>query len=149
MNIVTAELADGHCRVLMSIHLNKSKSTIRLKSCFNDISKILKKWNKIVLRSIGSEISNITSSLPLRSLLYNHFVALDTMRREVVMTGAVGSGRCHAHGGHGLLLRDGWLSLLIGPVAADRTRTKPFAIHRAQSFFSIATFSESDKTIST
>lgn len=55
----------------------------------------------------------------------------------------------HAHRGHCLLLGNGRLALLVSPVAANGTRTKPLSIHRAECSFSIGTITERDETVAT
>lgn len=57
------------------------------------------------------------------------------------------SGRRHAHGGHGLLLGNGRLALLVCPIAADRARAEPLAVHGAERPFSIGAVAESDETV--
>lgn len=59
------------------------------------------------------------------------------------------SGRRHAHGGHGLLLGDGRLPLLVGPVATDGARTEPFPIHGAEGFLSLLAITERNKSVAT
>ena len=105
VHIITGELADRHCSVLMGIHFDKRKATIGLKSCFDDEAEVLEKRHKIILCCIWSKITDVASSLPLWSLLNNHLVALDAVGREVVMAT---ERRCrgHAHGCHSLLLRN-------------------------------------------
>lgn len=147
IDVVSVELADRHGGVLMRIHFDKGKATIRLQAGLKDITKILEERNKIVLRRVGSQVAHIACGLPLRRLLDDHVVALDTVCGEVVV--AERRGRGDSHGSHRLLLRDGRLSLLVGPVAADGARTKPFAVHRAQRFVGIPTVTEGNKSIST
>lgn len=102
MNVAAAQLADGHCRILVCIHLHERKAAVRLKPSLNDVTKIREKRYKIILVSVWSKISNIASGLPMRSLLYHHVIALDTMGRKMMMTEGCGGG--HSHCGHGLLL---------------------------------------------
>ena len=113
----------------MGVHLDEGEAAISLEASLNNVTKVLEKRNEIVLGGVGSKIANIAGCLPSRSLLDNHVIALNTMGWEVVM--AKGGGWSHSHGRHGLLLRDGWLTLLICPVAANCSGAKPLAIHRA------------------
>ena len=75
----------------------------------------------------------------------HHVVTLHPLTRKMMMT----KGRWHSHGRHCLLLRGGWLSLLIGPVATDGARAKPFTIHRIQSLLGISPVRECNEPIST
>ncbi len=50
---------------------------------------------------------------------------------------------------HGLLLRDRRLSFLVGPVAANSSRAKPFAVHGAERTIGISTITECHKAIAT
>lgn len=131
----------------MGIHLDKSKATIGLESSFHDVPEILKQRDKVILRGVRRKISDVTSSLPLRGLLNDHIKALHAVSGEVMMS--IRSGRRHSHGGHLSLLRHGRLALLIGPVATDGARSKPFTIHGAQSFLSVGAFTKGNKTVST
>jgi hypothetical protein len=147
VHVVSVKLTNGHGGVLMRVHLNESKPAVRLEASFGDISKVLEERDQVGLRSVWSEITNIARGLPLRSLGDDHIVALDSVSRKVVVSER--SSGCHSHGGHCLLLRDGWLSLLVGPVAADGARPKPLAVHGAQCAISISTVAEGNETIST
>ena len=151
VDIVAAQLTDCHGRVLMRVHLDKGKATIRLEAGLDNIPEILEERHKIILRSVWSQVANVASSLPLRSLLDHHLVALNALGGEVVMASTgrntIRSGWGHSHCHHRLLLGDGWLALLVGPVAANRTRAKPFSIHVAQCLLGIGTFTKSNKSI--
>jgi hypothetical protein len=129
------------------VHLDESKAAVRLETGFGDISKVLEERDQVGLRSVGSQVANIARGLPLRSLRNNHVVALDAVGREMVVT--EGGRWRHSHGGHGLLLGNGRLALLVGPVAADGTRSKPFAVHGAEGALSISTIPERDESVST
>lgn len=129
----------------MGIHLNESESTISLESRLYNVSEVLEQWDQIILGGIWGEVADVASGLPSRSLLDNHVVALDTVGREVMV--AERSSRGHAHGRHGLLLGNGWLAFLVGPVAADGARSKPFTVHRAQSLLSVLSFSERHEAV--
>lgn len=96
INIITTKLTDGHCRVLMGVHLHKSKSTVRLESRFSNITEVLEKRNEVILSGVRGKVSNIAGGLPLRCLSYYHLIALYAMSREVVV--AEWSGRGHSHG---------------------------------------------------
>lgn len=131
----------------MGVHLNKRKSPVSLEPSLDDVTKVLEQWNKVVLSSVRREVADVNGCLPLRGLLDNHIVALDTMGREMVVT--IWSGRGHSHGSHRSLLRDRGLAFLVGPVATDCTGTKPFTIHAAQSLFGVRAFAEGNEAIAT
>src|SRR5947207_8546894 len=96
------KLADSHSGVFMGVHLHEGKSAVRLEPSLNNKTEILEQRNEIILRGVGSEISDVAGCLPLRGLLNDHIIALNTMCREVMMT--EGGSRGHSHSGHGLLL---------------------------------------------
>jgi hypothetical protein len=98
------------------------------------------------LRSVGRQVTDVARGLPLGSLRDDHVVALNAMGREVVVSeGGRGS---HAHGGHCLLLGDGGLAFLVGPVAADGARSKPLSVHGAERALSIGAIPEGDEAVS-
>lgn len=143
----SAQLADSHCGILMGIHLDKCKTAIGLETGLRDVAEVREERYEITLSSIRSEVAHIAGGLPLRSLLDNHIVTTSSVSREVMVT----HRRCrrHSHGGHGLLLGDGWLTLLIGPVATNGARSKPFPIHGAERLLGIAALAESDESVTT
>jgi hypothetical protein len=147
VDLVAVELADGVCSILVGVHLNESKATVRLEASLGNISEVLEKRNKVVLGSVRGQVANVAGGLPRGSLLDNHLVGVRALGGEAVVTER--SGRGHAHLGHGLLLRVRRLALLVGPVAADGARTEPLAVHVGQSLFGIATVTESDETVAT
>jgi hypothetical protein len=129
----------------MGVHLDESKTTISLEASLNHVPEVGEKWDKVILGGIWGEVANIASGLPRWGLLDNHIVTLDTVGWEVMVSEWGGWGHAARH--HSLLLRYRWLALLIGPVAADGTRTKPFAIHGAQSLLGILTLTECNESI--
>lgn len=131
----------------MGVHLDKGKATVGLEASLGDIAEVLEQRNEVVLGGVRSQVANVASGLPGRSLLNDHLVRVGALGGEAVV--AEGSGRGHAHLGHGLLLGVRGLALLVGPVATDGTRTKPLAIHVGESLLSITTVTECDKTIAT
>lgn len=145
VDVVAIELADGHGGVFVGIHLDEGKTSIRLETGFGHVAKVLEQRDEIRLSGVRSEVTDVAGGLPLRSLLYDHIVALHSVGGEVVVSER--SGRRHAHGCHSLLLRDGGLTLLVRPVAADGTRAKPFAVHGAEGPFGIGAIAESDETV--
>ena len=147
IDVITVELADGHGGILVCVHLHESKATVGLETGLHNIAEVLKERDEIVLGGVGSEVADIASGLPAWSLLDDHIVALYAMSGEMMV--AVWSGGCHAHGSHGLLLSDRRLSFLIGPVAADRARAKPFAVHSTQRLFSFTTLTEGNEAVAT
>ena len=130
----------------MGVQFDKRKSPIGLEARLDNVAEVLEQRDEVVLSSVRRQVSDVASCLPRGSLLDNHIIALNAVGREVMM--AERSGRCHAHGRHGLLLRNRWLALLICPVATDRPRSKPLAIHRAQRLLCILAFAESNEAVS-
>ena len=147
VDIVAVELADSHGGVLMRIHLDEREATVGLEAGFGDVTKVLEERYKVRLRGVRREVANVAGGLPLRGLLHNHIEALHAVGGEVVVS--KGGSRCHAHGRHGLLLGDGGLPFLVGPVTADSSRAKPFAVHGAQCPFSISAVAKGDKAVAT
>ena len=147
IDIIAGELTDCHCRILMSVHLEEGEPTIRLKPSLDHISEVLEQGNQVSLSGVRSQIANVASSLPGRSLIDNHLVRLNTLSREVVMT--EWGCRGHAHGRHCLLLRDAGLAFLIRPVASDSPTSQPLSIHRGQRFLGILSLAESHEPIAT
>ena len=145
VDVVAVELANCHGGVFVGIHLDESKTAVGLEASFRHVAEVLEQRNEIGLGGVRSEVTNVAGGLPLRGLLHDHVVALHTVSGEVVMSER--SGRRHAHGGHSLLLRDGGLSFLVGPVAADGTRPEPFAVHGAERPLGISAVAESDEPI--
>ena len=131
----------------MCIHLDKGETAVRLEPCLDHVTEVLEERNKIVLCSVWRKVANVAGGLPLRSLLDDHIIALDAMGRKMVMT--VWRSWGHTHSGHCLLLGDGRLTFLVGPVAAYSTRSQPLPIHRAQGFLSVAAIAEGNETIAT
>lgn len=130
----------------MSVHLQESESTVCLQTGFNNIAKVLEQWDEICLGGVRSKVANIARCLPLRGLGDDHVIAVGAVGREVVVAEWCSWG--HAHRSHSLLLRNRRLSLLVGPVAANRPRAEPFTVHRLQSFLGIFEFAECDESIS-
>lgn len=145
IDVIPRKLADSHRSILVGVHLNKCKSSVSLEPSLDNVTKVLEQWNKVVLGSVRCEVADVNGGLPLRGLLDNHIVALDTMGREMVVT--IRSSRGHSHGSHCGLLRDRGLAFLIGPIATDCAGTKPFTIHAAQSLFSIRAFAEGNEAV--
>lgn len=129
----------------MSVHLDEGKPSVGLEPSLDNVAKVLEQRNKVILSSVGREVANVNGCLPLGGLLDNHIVALDTMGREMVV--AIRSSRGHSHRSHRSLLRDRGLALLVGPIATDRTGTKPFTIHAAQSLFSVRALAEGNEAV--
>jgi hypothetical protein len=128
----------------VGIHLNEGESAVRLETRLGDIAKVLEQGDQVRLCSIGGQVADIASRLPLRSLLDNHLVAPDAMG-ELVMPKR--SGGRHSHGGHGLLLGNGGLALLVSPVAADRARAQPLSVHGTERTLGISALTEGDEAI--
>lgn len=95
IDIETTQLTDGHGGILMGIHLDKGKAAIGLEARFDNITIVLEEWDQVVLGGVRREIANVAGSLPLRCLLHNHIVALNTMGREMMV--AEWGGRRHPH----------------------------------------------------
>ena len=147
VDIVAVQLADGHGCVLMSVHLDEGEATISLEARLDNVAKVLKERDQILLSSVRGQVANVACGLPIGSLVDNHVIAVDAVGREVVVT--IGSGRGHAHLLHGSLLGDGRLALLVGPVAANGAGAEPLAVHRAQSLLGIGAIAESNEAVST
>lgn len=131
----------------MRVHLDERKSTVGLEAGFGDISKILEQRDQVRLRSVWRQVANIARGLPLWSLSNDHIIALYAVGGEVMVSER--RGRCHAHGGHGRLLGNGWLALLVGPIAANGTRSKPLAVHGGKRTLSIGTVPKCNETVAT
>lgn len=143
--IVAAQLADCHGGILVGVHLDERKATISLEASLNDIAEVLEQGDKVVLGGVRGEVADIASCLPSWGLLDDHVVALNAVGWEVMV--AERSGWSHAHCRHSLLLGDRWLTLLVGPVAPDCARSKPFTVHGAQGLLSILALSESNEAV--
>lgn len=147
IDIVTIELANRHGSIFMRVHFDERKSAIGLQAGLENVTKVLEQRHQVVLRGVRCKVADVARGLPLGSLLDDHVVALDTVGWEMVVT--KGCGRGHAHSRHRLLLGNGRLALLVSPVAANGTRTKPFAIHGGQGLVRITTVTESNEAIAT
>ena len=147
VDVIATELADSHGGILVGVHLDESKAAVRLKASLNNVTEVLEERNKIVLGGVWGKVSDVTGSLPLWSLLDDHVVALNSVGWKVVVT--EWSGWSQSSGGHHLLLGDGWLPLLVGPVAANSTRTEPLTVHGAQRLLGILALTESNESVST
>lgn len=104
INIITVELANCHSRIFMGIHLDESKAAISLEARLDNIAKVRKQGNQVVLRRVWCQVPHVTGRLPGRSLVDDHIVTVNSVGGEVMVT--IGGGRGHSHGLHGLLLGD-------------------------------------------
>ena len=147
IDIIRIKLADSHSGILVRIHFDECKATIGLETSLQNVSKVLKERHQVILGCIGSQVTDVAGSLPLRSLLNNHIIALDTLSREVVVAERSGGG--HAHSSHGLLLRDGGLALLVCPVTTNSARAQPLAVHCVKRLVGIAAVTECDEAVPT
>ena len=147
IDIVPVELTNGHGGFFVGIHLYERKAPVRLEPCLDDESKIIEKWDQIILGCVRREIADVAGGLPLRSLLNDCLVAASARRRELVVT--VWGRRRHSHCSHGLLLGYGWLAFLVRPVAADRSRAKPFAIHFGKCLFCLVPVAKGHESVAT
>ena len=95
IDIIATKLADGARSILVGIHLHKCETTVRLEAGLLNISEALKKRNEVTLGGVWGQVADVASSLPLRSLLNNHFIALKAMGREVVVP--IRGCRSHSH----------------------------------------------------
>lgn len=129
----------------MCVHFDEGKATVGLEAGLGHVPEVLEQRHKVGLRGVRSEIANIACGLPLRGLLHDHVVALNTVGGEMVVPER--SSRRHAHGCHGLLLGDGRLAFLVRPVAANGARTEPLAVHGAERSLGIGAVAESDETV--
>ena len=147
VDVVRVELTDCHGSILMRIHLDEREPTVGLKASLENVAEVLEQRHQVILRGVRGQIADVAGGLPLGSLLDDHVITLHTLSGEVVVSKRSGGG--HAHGSHGLLLRYGRLTLLVGPVAADGARSKPLAVHSVESLISIGAVPESNKSVST
>lgn len=147
VDLVAVELADGVGSVLVGVHLDEGKATVRLEASLGDISEVLEQRDEVVLGGVRGQVADVAGGLPRGSLLDDHLVGVGTLGGEAVV--AEGSGRGHAHLRHSLLLRVRRLALLVGPVAADGARTEPLAVHVGKSLLGIATITESNEAVAT
>lgn len=145
VDVVSVELADGHGGVFMCVHFDEGEAAVRLETRFGDVAKILEQWDQIVLSGVGCQVADVDGGLPLRGLLHDHLVRLGALGWEGVVAESGGWG--HAHRGHGLLLGEGRLALLIGPVAADGTRAQPLAVHGGKRLLGVGALAESDEAV--
>ena len=104
VDMKSTQLADGHCRVLMGIHLDESEAAIGLEAGLGDVAEVGEERHQIVLSGVRGKIADIASRLPCRSLRHYHIIAAGTMSRKVMVTERC--GRCHPHICHSLLLRN-------------------------------------------
>lgn len=148
VDVVAVQLADGHGSILVRVHLNESESTVRLEASLCNIAEVLEQRNKVVLGGVGSEVADVASCLPLRSLGKDGVVGLDALSGELVVL-TEGTGRGNTHLGHGLLLSERGLTLLVCPVATNSTRTQPLAVHGAESLLGFSAVTESNEAIAT
>ncbi len=145
VNLISAELADGHGGVLVSIHLDEGEAAISLEASLGDVAEVLEERHEIVLRRVRGEIADVDRGLPLWRLTEDHLKGLSTLGWEAVV--AVRGGRCHAHLCHSLLLGVGRLSFLVRPVAPDSTRSEPLAVHGAERFLCFSTVAVGDESV--
>ena len=144
---IAIHLADGHRSGLVALHLDEGESAIGLEAGLHHVTKVLEQGHHVVRRRVRSQVSDVTGRLPGRGLSQDHIVARHAVGGELMVTKRCRRG--HPHRGHGLLLSDGGLALLVSPVAADGPRAQPLAIHGAESLLSVTTFTEGDESVST
>ena len=129
----------------MGVHLDESESAVGLEARLNNIAEVLEKGNEIVLGSVRSQVADVAGRLPSGGLGDDHVVTVNTVGREVVVP--VRSSGSKTHLLHGLLLGNGRLTLLVGPVATNGPGSKPLSVHGAQSLLSIGTVAESNEAV--
>lgn len=130
----------------MGVQLDEGEASVGLEARFDDVAKVLEERHQVILRGVRRQVANIARRLPSRRLVHHHLIAVDTLGREMVV--AKRRGRGHADLLQGLLLCHGRLALLVGPVAADRARPEPLAIHGAQRLLGIWAVAEGHEAIS-
>lgn len=86
----------------MSVHFDKSKTSISLETRLDDESEVLEERDDVIGCSVWRQVSNVTSGLPIRRLVQDHLVTCYTMCWELMV--AERRRRRHAHGLHRLLL---------------------------------------------
>lgn len=131
----------------MRVHLDEGETTVSLEARLDNKAKVLEQRNDIIGGGVWGQVADVDGSLPRGSLGQNNVVATNTMRGELVVTKRRGGSQTHSL--HGLLLGNRWLTLLVGPVAANSARSEPLAIHGAESLFGIRAVAESDETVAT
>ena len=148
VDIVARELADSIGGVLVRVHADEGEATVSLEAGLGHESEVLEKRDDIVLGRVRRKVPHINGCLPRWSLSKDHIIALDSLSR-VLMVATKGVRGRHSHTNQSLLLRDGGLPLLVGPVAANGTRSEPLAVHGAEGLLSVAAVAESHKSIAT
>lgn len=146
IDVVAVHLADGHSGVLVGVHLDEGKAPVGLEPRLDDKTKVLEQGDHIARSRVRREVADVASRLPVERLSQNDFVTSHAVCRELMVTER--GGRSHAHRLHSLLLRNGRLTLLVGPVATDGARTQPLAIHAAQCLLRLTTVTECDEPVS-
>ena len=131
----------------MRIHLDKGKSSVSLEARLDNESEVLEERHHVVGCSIRRQVSHVACGLPIRGLAQHHVVAAHAMSRELVVSER--RRWRHAHSLHRLLLSNGWLALLVGPIASDGPGAQPFAVHGAQRLFSLGPIAEGYKAVTT
>ena len=56
VNLVAVELADGVGGVLVGVHLDEGKATVRLEASLGDISEVLEQRDEVVLGGVGVKL---------------------------------------------------------------------------------------------
>jgi hypothetical protein len=128
----------------MRLHFDKSETSIRLHSAFQDSSKIHKKRSEIVLASVRGEVATVAGGLSRWRLSNDLLVGLHAVGGKWWMIELRGR---HAHLHHCLLLRKGWLAFLICPVAANLACAQPFSIHGSDGFVCVFSLAVGNKSI--
>ena len=142
---LTLELDDGHRGVLMRIKLDESEATVRLHADLREVANRLEEGDEIGLSRVRDEVADVDGGVIRGSLGYHGLVrerpTLEVHRRWGP------SAHASAHGGGAAASCA--LSLLVGPVDADRARAKPLAIHSGDGLFSIGLVAEGKETVAT
>jgi len=147
VDVVAIHVANGHGCVVMRVHFDECEPAVCLESRFDHKAKVLEQGNHVVGRRVRGQIANIAGGLPRGGLADHDIVRVRAVRWELVM--AERRRGCHAHGLHRLLLSDRGLTLLVSPVAANRSRAEPFSIHRAERLFGVWPIPEGNKAVTT
>ena len=147
IHIVPVHIAYGHSGILVRVHLDKRKASVGLEPGLDDVAKVLEQRHDFGRRRVRRQVADVDGGLPVRGLAQYDFVASGAVGGELVV--AERGRRRQAHRRHCLLLGDGWLALLVGPVAADGPGSEPLAVHGAESLLRIGAVSERDESIPT
>lgn len=82
VDIVAIDLANGHRRMLMGVHLDKGEATVGLQADLNDIAEDLEERDNVILSGVWRNVTDVDRSLPVRSLRDDGIVAESSRRNR-------------------------------------------------------------------